>query len=69
MVFFDKVNPTTNASIVTVVDFAKPNLKKKLCGVESSQALIIKELILFKEISIPSLTSVVPLAWLCIHEG
>jgi hypothetical protein len=69
MVFFYQLNPTTNASIVIAVDLAKPNLEKKMFGVESFQALITKELFLFKEIFIPSFTSVVPLAWLCIHES
>jgi hypothetical protein len=29
MVFFDKLNPTTNVFIVTTIDLAKPNLEKK----------------------------------------
>jgi hypothetical protein len=62
MVLFDQLNPTTNAPIVTSIDLAKPNLEKKKFGVESSQALITKELFLFKENFIPSFTSVVPLA-------
>ncbi len=74
MVCFDQLNPIANTSAIAVVDVVEPKLKENMFGVgasseESSWALVIEELSLFRRLFISSSTCADPLAWWQMHEG
>jgi hypothetical protein len=76
MVFFEQPNLTNVNTFVDVVtiDVVGEEFEKNMFGVgasieESSCALIIKKLSMFKRLPILPFACVDPLAWWCIHEG
>jgi hypothetical protein len=73
MVCFDMLNLEFGTFAIATIDVIGPKLEENMFRVgasieESSQALVIGELSLFKRLSIPSFACVDPLAWWCIHE-
>jgi len=76
MVCFELLNPTTiNASaIAIIVDVVGEEFEKNMFGVgasieESSHALVIGKLSMFKRLHVLPSACVDPLTWWHIHEG
>jgi hypothetical protein len=74
-VCFERLNPiTVNAStIATIVDVEGEEFEENMFSVEasieeSSRALVIGELSLFRRLSVLPSTCVDPFTWWCIHE-
>jgi hypothetical protein len=68
MVCFDWLNLVVGTSVIATIDVVGPQFEENMFGVgvsieESSQALVTRELYLFRRLSIPSL------AWWRMHEG
>jgi hypothetical protein len=68
MVCFDMLNLEFGTFAIATIDVIGPKLEENMFRVgasieESSQALVIGELSLFKRLSIPSFACVDPLAW------
>jgi hypothetical protein len=74
MVCFDWLNLVAGTFVISAIDVARPELEENMFGVgasieKSSHTLIIRELSLFRRLSIPSSTCADPLAWWWMHEG
>jgi len=74
MVCFDWLNHVVGTYVILAIDDARLKLEENMFGVgasieESFQALITRELSLFRKLSIPSSTCADSLAWWRMHEG
>jgi hypothetical protein len=68
------MNPIATTFIAKAIDVARPKLEENIFGAggsieESSQALVIGDLFLFRRLCISSSTCENPLSWWCMHEG